>query len=172
MTDTRTSNRHPLLVYIAGAYTAPDDWQRALNVARAEALALRVLEAGHHPVCTHTMARHWFGRVPEDVAIAWCDALLRASHVAVFDAGWQQSPGSVREHAICLAEGIIAMDDESVAGPFLGPMLDDHTASIARRPSQFQRGYDTAIADVRRRFGDDLIAVVRSRDARANGGDR
>ena len=45
------------VVYIAGPYTAPDAWQRELNIRAAEMMAMEVAKLGAMPLCPHTNTR-------------------------------------------------------------------------------------------------------------------
>ena len=85
------------VVYVAGPYSAPNSWEREQQIRKAEQLSLQLIDAGAFPICVHTMARFWFGRVPEERAIAWGIALLRPSDAVVLVEGWQQSNGTLAE---------------------------------------------------------------------------
>lgn len=89
-------------IFVAGPYNAPTPWEREQNIREAEAVALSVLQLGGAPVCPHTMARHWFGAIPEEVAIRWCDTLLLGCDGVVFLPSWRMSPGTRREYQLAI----------------------------------------------------------------------
>jgi hypothetical protein len=95
-----------VIVYVAGPYNAPTAFQREMNIRSAELVSLRVAQMGHSPICPHTMARHFFGELPEELAIRWCDDLLRLCEVVVLVPGWRQSPGTLREIGLAEQLGI------------------------------------------------------------------
>ncbi len=111
------------VVYVAGPYSAPNSWEREQHIRKAEQLSLQLIDAGAAPICVHTMARFWFGRVPEERAIAWGIALLRPSDAVVLVEGWQQSNGTLAEigeaykHGIPVYDGIAAFHKNLPLGP-------------------------------------------------------
>jgi hypothetical protein len=109
-----------MIVYVAGPYTAPDAWTREANIRRAEAVSLEVLRIGHYPICPHTMSRHFFGAVPEAVAIAWGLDLVRVSEALVLVSGWQDSAGTRTEIELARTLGL--------------PVYRDFVDLLGRRP--------------------------------------
>ena len=110
------------VVYVAGPYSAPNSWEREQQIRKAEQLSLQLIDAGAFPICVHTMARFWFGRVPEEQAIAWGIALLHPSDAVVLVEGWQQSNGTLAEmgeaskHNIPVYDGIEAFHNDLPLG--------------------------------------------------------
>lgn len=109
----------PILVYVAGPYSAPDSFRRELNVRRAEVIALCLALAGFSPVCPHTQARHWFEAIPEPEVITLELSQLAACRAMVAGPGWMWSGGTQREIRFSKSRGIPVVPWE-VGG--LGPI--------------------------------------------------
>jgi hypothetical protein len=74
------------LVYIAGAFRAATPWAVHRNVARAEAAALQVAEAGAMPVCPHKISEHFDGLLTDAFWLAGTMELMRrCDAVYIFD---------------------------------------------------------------------------------------
>ena len=86
------------VIYIAGPFTAPNAWERELNVRAAENIAMAVAEMGAMPLCPHSNTRYFDGTISPDFwyegtleLLGRCDAMI----VAV--SNWQRSKGTKRE---------------------------------------------------------------------------
>lgn len=84
-------------IYIAGAYTAPNAWEREQNIRRAEAAALQLWQAGVPAICVHAIARHFYGAVAEADAIAIDFAILERCDAVLLTEGWAESAGTKAE---------------------------------------------------------------------------
>ena len=84
-------------IYVAGAYSAPNAWEREANIRRAEEVCMRLWAAGVPAICVHTMARYFHGRVSEEHAIAIGLELLRRCDAVQLVPGWIDSNGTLRE---------------------------------------------------------------------------
>lgn len=86
------------LVYVAGPYRAPTPWAVEQNIRRAEEWAYKVAEAGHIPLCPHTMYRNFNGTMTDDFWLKATLGLLRRADVVIFVPDWRKSSGSLVEH--------------------------------------------------------------------------
>lgn len=85
------------LVYVAGPYSAPTAWQREQNIRRAEEVALELWRRGIPAMCVHTIARYFFGAVPEQAAIEIDNAILDRCDAIMLVNGWERSAGTLAE---------------------------------------------------------------------------
>ena len=94
------------LIYIAGAYTAPNAWQREQNIRAAESQSLKLWRSGVAAICVHTMSRHFYGEVRVEDAVRIDDAILLRCDGVLLVPGWQDSHGTLRELEIAKARGL------------------------------------------------------------------
>ena len=94
-----------MICYIAGAYTAPTREGIQANIDAAEAAGKEMLlHHGFVPLIPHKITSHWdsdpiFADWPhKDWLDKFCIPLLDKADVIIMLPGWQESPGSVREH--------------------------------------------------------------------------
>lgn len=74
----------PALVYVAGPYSAPTQWEVEQNVRRAEACGAEVVRLGAYPVIPHCNTRGWFTELQPaawwylttEALLLRCDALV------------------------------------------------------------------------------------------------
>ena len=81
------------VVYIAGRFSAPDQWQRARNVRAAETLAFAVAEVGAMPLNPLNNTHNFYGTLTEEF---WYDGtleLLRRCDAVILVPGWDGSKG-------------------------------------------------------------------------------
>ena len=100
------------VIYIAGAFTAPDRWQLEANVRRAEEAALDVATHGGVPLCPHAMYRNYDGT---RTAAYWYEAteeLLRRCDAILLLEGWEESKGSVAEKKLAEQLGLPVFFDQ------------------------------------------------------------
>jgi nucleoside 2-deoxyribosyltransferase len=91
------------LVYVAGPYRAPTQWECEQNIRRAEAMAYEVALAGAYPVCPHTNTRMWFeASQPSEFWIEASLLLMRRCDAAIFAPDWQRSSGARAERQFCV----------------------------------------------------------------------
>lgn len=79
------------LIYLAGPYSAPDQWGREQHVLQAQCAAAMVLSSGALPVYTHAAYHCFWGRYPEEVFITLGKALLAPCHGVWCYAGHERS---------------------------------------------------------------------------------
>lgn len=80
------------VVYVAGRFSAPDQWQRARNVRAAETTAFAVAEAGAMPLNPLANTANFFGTLDE-FWYAGTLELLRRCDAVILVPGWQGSKG-------------------------------------------------------------------------------
>lgn len=88
------------VVYVAGRFSAPDQWQRARNVRAAENLAFAVAEAGAMPLNPLANTCNFYGTLSEDNL--WYPGtleLLRRCDAIILVPGWEGSKGVTAEIA-------------------------------------------------------------------------
>ena len=91
----------PLLIYVAGAYSADTPEGIQENVDRAVAAGKALLKKGHYVIVPHAMTHNW----DLDTGLSWdcfmdnCITLLRKSDAILMLEDWQDSTGSrIEEH--------------------------------------------------------------------------
>lgn len=99
----------PMLIYVAGPYTAPTIESVELNISRACRVGRKLMHLGHHPVVPHSMYAFWDKIDPRLVyedfikadihLLSRCDALCLAPN-------WEASPGSCGEYTEALTLGL------------------------------------------------------------------
>ena len=85
------------VVYVAGPFTAPNVWQRELNIRAAENVAMMVAEIGAMPLCPHSNTRHFEGTISLEFWYEGTLELLRRCDAMQVVPGWQRSTGTKRE---------------------------------------------------------------------------
>lgn len=81
------------IVYVAGRFSAPDQWQRARNVRAAENLAFAVAQAGAMPLNPLNNTHNFFGTLTEEFWYAGTLELLRRCDAMILVPGWEDSKG-------------------------------------------------------------------------------
>lgn len=85
------------LIYIAGPFRAPTDWDRENNIRRAEALALEVWRAGFAALCPHCNTRFFDGAAPDYIWLEGDLEMLRRCDALLTTPDWQLSKGATAE---------------------------------------------------------------------------
>lgn len=86
------------VVYVAGRFSAPDQWRRARNVRAAETLAFAVAEVGAMPLNPLANTHNFFGTLSEENF--WYPGtmeLLRRCDAMIIVPGWEGSKGVAME---------------------------------------------------------------------------
>jgi hypothetical protein len=99
------------LVYVAGPFTASNDWSMAENVREIERWGLRLaslkITGGQiWPMMPHPMTRNFFKAVSEDQAMAGCFEMVKCCHAMVMIPDWQISRGTLQEKVFAEGEGV------------------------------------------------------------------
>jgi hypothetical protein len=85
------------VVYVAGKFSAPDQWQRSRNVRAAETVAFAVAEVGAMPLNPLANTANFFGTLRDEF---WYDGtleLLRRCDAVILVPGWEGSKGVAAE---------------------------------------------------------------------------
>lgn len=89
------------LVYVAGPFTAPTQWEIERNCHRAEMVAYRLWELGYMPVTPHLLGRHFYGALDESVVMEGLLTLLGKCDAMYVLPGWENSRGTQKEIEHC-----------------------------------------------------------------------
>jgi hypothetical protein len=102
------------LVYVAGPFAGPTNYDVQQNVQRAEAFGLTIARHGALPVVPHGMNRNYFGQLTEEFWLAGVMTLQARCDAAVFIPGWERSPGASAEFAFAheLEQPVFRADDD------------------------------------------------------------
>lgn len=99
------------VVYIAGPFRGDTGWRIETNVREAEAVALRVWQAGAVALCPHTNTRHFHGEAPDAVFVEGTLELLRRCDAILMIDGWADSDGARGERAEAEWLGLPVFED-------------------------------------------------------------
>jgi hypothetical protein len=94
------------VVYVAGAFRAPDAWQIAENIRASERLALEVWRLGAVAVNPLANTAHYQGALPDEVWLRGDLELLRRCDALLTVDNWERSRGARDEVAHAVARGI------------------------------------------------------------------
>lgn len=83
------------IIYVIAPLSAPDAFQRVLNIDDADRAAQQLMQRGYAPINTHKLMGHW--NITEAEAMAVCLRLLSVSAAVCVLGGWESSSGCVRE---------------------------------------------------------------------------
>lgn len=104
----------PLLIYVAGPYTAKTAWGIEENIHRARAMGVALAKLGAYPVIPHSNTGGFHGEAPEEMFYAGTLALMeRCDGVCMLDT-WRQSTGATQEHLRAMMIGMPIYDPTSV----------------------------------------------------------
>jgi len=84
------------VIYIAGKFSAPDQWQRARNIRAAENMAFGVACMGAMPLNPLANTGNFFGTLTEEFWYEGTLELLKRCDAMILVPGWEDSKG-VRE---------------------------------------------------------------------------
>jgi hypothetical protein len=101
------------LVYVAGPYRAPTEWQLVQNIRRAEALALEVWQLGLACICPHKNTALLGGAADDSLWLEGDLEMMRRCDAVICTDDWQRSAGARNEVAEARRLGIPVF--ESVA---------------------------------------------------------
>ena len=87
------------LVYVAGPYRAPTEWQLVQNIRKAEALALDVWRLGLACICPHKNTALLGGAAPDSLWLEGDLEMMRRCDAVICTDDWQRSEGARNEVA-------------------------------------------------------------------------
>ena len=85
------------LVYVAGPFRGPNNWEIEQNIRRAETLALEVWRAGYACLCPHTNTRFFQGAAPDEVWLQGDLEMVRRCDAVLLTPDWARSTGARAE---------------------------------------------------------------------------
>lgn len=85
------------LVYVAGPYTADDDWHRMQNINRAADVTAQLWAMHVFAICPHKITAFYGGLCDEKIFIEGGLELLRRCDAVVLVWGWEKSGGTLGE---------------------------------------------------------------------------
>lgn len=85
------------VVYVAGPYTAETDWQRGINIKKADIVNAQLWRFGFCSICPHKITAFYSGLCDESVFIEGGLEILRRCDVVVLVEGWVKSGGTLGE---------------------------------------------------------------------------
>ena len=94
------------VVYIAGPYTAENDWERKMNILRAQFVNAEIWKRGFWGLCPHMNTEFFSGICPEQVFVDGGLVFLRRSDCVILVEGWENSKGTLAEIAEAERVGI------------------------------------------------------------------
>lgn len=88
-----------LIVYVAGPFYGPSDWDRQENIRRARVAGLEVARMGCYPFVPHSNTCYYFGTLPESFWVDGClEMVARCDSILVLP-GYLESKGTQLEMA-------------------------------------------------------------------------
>jgi hypothetical protein len=85
------------VIYIAGKYRGPTPWAVEQNIRAAEAVAAKVIAAGHMPLTPHKNTAHMEGLADDAFFLAGTMELLRRCDAVLCVSNWLDSVGARAE---------------------------------------------------------------------------
>lgn len=99
------------MVFIAGPYRAPTEWEVVQNIRRAESIALSAWQIGASVICPHKNTAHFGGSAPDRIWLAGALEQLRRCDAVLCVPGWEKSEGAKGEIALAQELGIPVFTD-------------------------------------------------------------
>ena len=85
------------VIYVAGPYTAETDWERGLNIKKADGVTSHLWRLGFYAVCPHKITAFYGGLCDEEIFIEGGLEILRRCDAVVLVDGWEKSGGTLGE---------------------------------------------------------------------------
>jgi hypothetical protein len=86
------------VVYLAGPFRAPTNWEIVQNVRAAEEVSLQLWALGVAPICPHLNTANYQGALPDSTWLDGDIAILCKCDGVVMMPDWKKSVGSRGEH--------------------------------------------------------------------------
>ncbi len=90
------------VIYVAGKYSAQNEFMVKVNIAAAEAAAQEIWKAGHAAICPHLNTAHWGGLLTHEQFIAGDLEIIARCDAVYMLPGWEQSKGAKQENAFAV----------------------------------------------------------------------
>jgi hypothetical protein len=125
------------LIYVAGPYSAPTEYEVQLNIAKAEAAALEIWKTTRAAaICPHKNTAHWGGALTHDEFIAGDLEMIRRCDAVFLLDGWERSKGAREEYNFAMEHGIFVFYNlevlvEWIDNDILGPMESHIREAVA-----------------------------------------
>lgn len=94
------------LIYVAGPYRAPSEWELVANIRRAEDIAIELWQIGLAVICPHKNTAFFGGATDDEVWLAGDREMIRRSDAVYAMERWEQSSGSRTEIELARQLGI------------------------------------------------------------------
>lgn len=94
------------VVYVAGPYTAKEDFDRLRNIEKASRVTAQLWSMGVYGLCPHKITAFFGGLCSESVFIEGGLEFLRRSDAVVLVEGWENSGGTLGEIELAMEIGI------------------------------------------------------------------
>lgn len=85
------------IIYVAGPYTAKEDFKRLHNIQKADEVNLQLWSLGYFAICPHKITAFYGGLCDESVFIEGGLEILRRCDAVVLVEGWESSGGTLGE---------------------------------------------------------------------------
>ena len=105
-----------IVVYIAGPFRAPTEYQRRTHIANAERRALEVWKLGLVALCPHLNTAHFDGEGDDAVWLAGDLELLKRCDAVLMVEGWERSQGATHERTVAVERGMPVFEDAFALG--------------------------------------------------------
>jgi nucleoside 2-deoxyribosyltransferase len=95
-----------MVVYVAGPYRNPSNWEIHRNIFVAETLAFEVWKAGMCALSPHLNTAHFQYALPDEVWLQGDLEMLRRCDALIVTMGWENSAGTRAEVAFAKSHDI------------------------------------------------------------------
>lgn len=94
------------LVFISGPYRASTPRGIVENIRRAESVAIKMWKRGYAVICPHKNTALFDGLMPDETWLSGDIEILRRCDAICMVPGWDDSSGSIAEHALAVHLGL------------------------------------------------------------------
>lgn len=94
------------VIYVAGPYSADNEYGVKLNIRAAEDAAVDIWKAGAVAICPHLNTAHWGNLLSHQEFVDGDLEIVRRCDAVFMVDGWERSSGANRERACALDNGL------------------------------------------------------------------
>ena len=94
------------LVFVAGPYRAPSEWDITENIRKAEKVALALWRMGASVICPQKNTANFGGAAPDSVWLNGAQEMVRRSDGVMTVNGWEDSEGARAEVDLAKSLGL------------------------------------------------------------------